>query len=925
VISDKMNMSRRAGTVLLVGTILGGWSAPLLAQESQEQPPAEQTPAEQTPAEQSPVQQPPAEQTPAEQAPTQAPPTLVRQAPLVSAPQIAGTIRSIAVRGNQRLEPATIMSYANLQPGQSYTAEILDQALKDLYATELFADVVITGAETGNIVITVQESPVINRILLEGNKRLKSDKILPEIRLKPREIFTRSKVRADVDRIIELYKRQGRFAARVEPKIVQLDQNRVDLVFEIYEGPVSKVRKINIIGNDAFGDDRLRKEMYTRQAGGVLGFLKSNDSYDPDRLAADQQKLRAFYLTQGYADFRVISALAELTPDRRDFIITYVVEEGPRYKFGTVDAESQLRDLPKEQVMQTVAIQPGSWFNAKAVEDAVTRLNEIAGNLGYAFADINPAYKRDPDTKTMNLTFRVGETPRVYVERIDINGNSVTRDKVIRREFRVNEGDAFNAIRIKRSQDRIQSLGYFQENIEVKQAEGSAPDRVILGVDVQEKATGQLQFSAGYSSLERFLVSLAVQQSNFRGMGQVLDAGVSWSQYSKSISAGFTDPYFLDRQILLGGQLFRRDYNSFNYIGGERNTTYSQLSTGGGLRLGFPLSEFLTFGVRYSLIQDKVSLSKSLYFTDPDLVPDPDGDGPLTGSNGPLEPVCDPLKAGRYLCDEIGTRITSLVGESVAFDDTDGIRPTRGQRLTFSQDFAGLGGSVKYIRSRAEATKYKSFGGGWVLSGHIEGGYIHPLQKSPGPGRDPIRLTDRFFGTQMRGFDIRGIGPRVIRTPYNDAGELVPAEDKNRITDALGGHAYYMGRIELEVPTSSGIRSLGLRPSAFIDIGSVWGITKPNLLDIPGVCTSKDLSKSIDLSPGQTKANCQALVGADFSFAPGFKEQFIGNSPTPRISIGIGVNWVSPFGPLRIDIAKAIVKQEGDDTKLFSFNVGTQF
>ena len=880
--------------MLLVGTILGGWSMPVLAQEATQPAPA-----------------------------APAPPAAQQQAPLVTAPPVSGMIRSIGVRGNQRLEPATIISYSNLQPGTTYTAETLDQALKDLYATELFADVVITGADTGNIVITVQENPVINRIVLEGNRRLKEDKITPEIQLKPREIFTRSKVRADVDRIIELYKRQGRFAARVEPKIVQLDQNRVDLVFEIYEGDISKVRRINIIGNEAFGDARLRKEMFTRQAGGILGFLQSNDTYDPDRLAADQQKLRAFYLTEGYADFRVVSALAELTPDRRDFIITYVVEEGPRYKFGTIEAESALRDMSRERILSMVKLQPGEWFNAKAVEDTVAGLNELAGNLGYAFADISPRYKRNAETQTMDVSIAIGETPRVYVERIDIQGNTVTRDKAIRREFRVNEGDAFNAIKIKRSQDRIQSLGYFQQNIEITQTEGSAPDRVVLGVDVQEKATGQLQFSAGYSSLEQFLVSLGVQQSNFRGMGQNLDANVSWSRYSRSASVGFSDPYFLDKEILLGGQLFRRDYNAFNFQGGERNTTYKQVSTGGGLRLGFPVTEFLTYGTRYSLIQDDVTLG-SIYFTDPDLVPDPDGSGPLTGSDGPRPPVCDPLKAGRYLCDELGKRLTSSIGHSIAYDDTDGIRPTRGQRLTLSQDFAGLGGDVKYIRTRADATKYKSFGGGWVLSGHLEGGYIHPLQKSSTPGRDAIRLTDRFFGTQMRGFDIRGIGPRVERIPYDDAGMLT-TDNQRRVTDALGGRAYYMGRLELEVPTSASIRSLGLRPSAFIDIGSVFGIKKPDLIDRVGTCVSTIVGNDpIIVEPGETPAEICPTTGS-YSFIPGFKEVFLGNSPKPRISVGVGFNWVSPFGPLRIDLAKAIVVQEGDDTKLFSFNVGTQF
>ncbi len=600
MISRVKFISRRAGAILLAGTALGGSATPLLAQTA--------------PA----AQKPQAAATDA-LAPTPAP---------VPAPVIH-TIRSIAVRGNQRLEPETIRSYANLSPGQTYTAETLDQALKDLYATQLFADVNIAGTETGDLVINVRENPVINRIILEGNKRLKEDKILPEIKLAPRQIFTRSAARADVDRILELYRRQGRFAARVEPKIVQLDQNRVDVVFEIYEGSLAKVRAINIIGNKEFPDGRLRKEMYTRQAGGVLSFLKSNDTYDPDRLAADQQKLRAFYLTQGYADFRVVSALAELTPDRQDFVITYVVDEGGRYKFGKIDAQSALRDFPASTIKQNLKLKSGDWFNAKAVEDAVTDLNEKAGNLGYAFADISPAYDRDAEHRMMNLTVKVGETPRVYVERIDISGNTTTRDKVIRREFRLNEGDAFNALKVKRSQDRIQSLGFFQEKLEIKQTEGSAPDRVVLGVAVEEKPTGQLQLSGGYSSLEKFVVQLAVSQNNFMGKGQELDASVNYSSYSKSIQLGFVDPYFLDKQILLGAQLFRQDYNSFNYgVNGDRNTTYRQLSTGGSLRMGFPLTEYWNFGGRYTLSQDNVSLDKATFYT-----------------NG----VCNPADAGRPL------------------------------------------------------------------------------------------------------------------------------------------------------------------------------------------------------------------------------------------------------------------------------------
>jgi outer membrane protein insertion porin family len=756
------------------------------------------------------------------------------------------------------------------------------------------------------VVITVQENPVINRIVLEGNKRLKTEKITPEIKLAPRQIFTRSAVRADVDRILELYRRQGRFAARVEPKIVQLDQNRVDVVFEIFEGDLAKVRRINIIGNKQFGDNELRKEMFTRQAGGVLGFLKANDTYDPDRLAADQQKLRAFYLTHGYADFRVVSALAELTPDREDFVITYVVEEGPRYHWGTVDADSALRDFPAERVKEIANITPGSWFNAKQVEDSVTDLNEAAGNLGYAFADINPVYERDAEKHIMNLTLRVNESPRVYVERIDITGNTITRDKVIRREFRINEGDAFNAQQLKRSQDRIQSLGYFQENLEVKQTEGSTPDRIVLGLNVEEKPTGQLAVSGGYSSLERFVIQLAISQNNFMGKGQVVDAQVNYSKYSKSASLGFVEPYFMDKPILVGAQIFRRDYNAFNIVNDQRNTTYTSASTGLALRMGFPLTEFLSFGGRYSLSRDKITLDEDTFYT-----------------NG----KCDPLKAGKYICDEIGKFTSSVLGWSTVFDNTDGIHPTRGSRVVISQDLAGLGGDVKYLRSRVDGTRWRDFGGGWIFSLHGEGGYIHPGRDNPKAGQDAIRLNDRFFGPQLRGFDIRGIGPRVQRVPYDIEGNVT---DEIRSSDALGGRAYYMGRAELEIPVSSALKGYGLRPSAFVDIGSLWKITKPDLVDVIAVCVpvlENTTGVPFQITPDNLHGNsCGPTTGVNgFTRSPGSKEIFVGNSPKPRLSIGIGVNWTSPFGPLRIDLAKALLKQEGDDTKLFSFNVGTSF
>ncbi|HET9638078.1 MAG TPA: outer membrane protein assembly factor BamA [Allosphingosinicella sp.] len=860
---------------MLVGTILGGVSLPAYAQEA-------------------PILQP---------------------VPVAPAPEPEATvIRSITVTGNQRLEPETIVSYVKLRVGEPYDRERLDEALRDLYATDLFADVAIRDS-AGNLSIEVRESPVVNRIVLEGNKRLKDDKITPEIRLAPRQIFSRAKARADVARIIELYRRQGRFAATVEPKIVQLEQNRVDVVYEISEGPKSGIRQINILGNEKFGDGELRGEMVTKRTG-LLSFLGSGDVYDPDRLAFDQQKLRMFYLTHGYADFRVVSAVAELTSDRRDFIITYVVEEGERYKFADVKVESAIRDFSGEGLTRLLPMKGGDWYNAKLVEDTVTSLNESAGLFGYAFADVQPEFRRDKDARTMSVTFNVAETPRVYVERIDVSGNTLTRDKVIRREFRLAEGDPFNSVRVKRSRDRIQSLGFFQENLEIEQTQGSAQDRVILSTALEEKATGQLQVSAGFSSLERFLLNLSIEQRNFRGMAQTLRASINYSSYSKSVELGFTEPYLFDRNFAVGFDLFRRDYSSFNFVNNNRNTTYKQVSTGGGLRGGMPLTEYMQLGLRYGLNFDDVTLDKATFFTDPD-------------GAGPAPAACDPLRVGRYLCEAVGKRTTSSIGYSLLYDSTDNrLRPTRGQRFTINQDFAGLGGEVKYLRTRVNAAKFWNVGKGFIFSASLEGGYIHSFEGSPGPDQDPVRLTDRFFlgEPQIRGFDIRGVGPRVQRIPYNADG--TPVTDRKQIVDdALGGRAYYVGRAELEIPMSSSIREMGLRPSIFLDVGALWGLKDPQTNPVPfGDALTVD--RCFDTGGNSTPRPDGGTCGPDTTLVPGiapFNERYLGDTPKPRLSIGFGVNWNSPFGPFRIDIAKALLSAEGDDTKLITFNVGTAF
>lgn len=856
-------------------------------------------------------------------------------APAGEAAPTATTVQSITVVGNQRLEAQTILSYLRLRVGQQYDRSILDQALKDLAATELFKDFQITD-NAGALTIQVTENPVINRVILEGNKRLKEDKIRPEIKLAPRQIFTRSKVRADVARIIELYKRQGRFAATVEPKMVSLDQNRVDVVFEINEGPKSKVRQINIIGNEKFSDGDLKDEMATKQSS-LMTILSSNTSYDPDRLAYDQQKLRLFYLSNGYADFRVISAVAELTSNKQDFIITYVVEEGERYKFGDVDVKSEIRDFQPEMLKKLLPMKTGDWYDAKQVEDTVESLSETAGLFGYAFADINPEFRRDPETRTMAITFNVAESPRTYVERIDVNGNTLTHDKVVRREFRLNEGDAFNSFGVKRTENRINSLGYFQENLEIERKEGSAPDRIILETNVEEKPTGELSLSAGFSSIENFLLQASIRQRNFRGLGQQLQASVNYSSYSKSIELGFTEPYLFDRNISVGGSIYRRDLNSFNFINNDRRTTFQQVTTGLQLNAGVPLTEFMSFFARYSLNFDDVTLDRDTYFF---------GD------------QCDPFIAGRYLCDAIGNRTTSLVGYTLAYDDRDNrLRPTRGQSLSLSQDFAGLGGSVKYVRTRLNGSKHFNLGSRFILNVSAEGGYIYPFGGRPTPTSDKVRLTDRFFlgEPQMRGFDIRGVGPRVIRYGVDNRDPANPIvvtdgdSDRGQIDDALGGRAYYQGRIELDIPLGTGAKEMGLRPSIFVDVGSVFSVRRPTLTTLanfketdanaPGFGLTKSLCRNATTGATQfatetfttptggvpTGTGQYTTCPDDFSRLDPFEERFFGDTWMPRVSIGAGVNWNSPFGPFRIDFAYALRKEEGDDTKRFSFNVGTQF
>ncbi len=809
--------------------------------------------------------------------------------PTIGAPIAPGVVKSITVVGNERLEPDTVRSYAELSVGDRYDAVLIDAALKRLYAAELFADATIKVDE-GKLTITVRENPVINRIVFEGAKAVKEDKLREEVRLAPRQIYTRSKVRSDVGRMIEVYRRGGRFAATIEPKVILLPQNRVDLVFEIGEGPKSKVRQINFIGNKKFKSGALREQLYTRQARWYRLFT-SNDTYDPDRLSADREKIRQFYLTNGYADFRVSSAVAELTADRKNFIITMVVDEGDRYKFGKIDLDSKIRDIKSADYKKIIPIKPGEWFNVKKMQDTVELLTNTAGLFGYAFADVRPKVNRNKEKLTQDVTFEIAEAPRVYVERININGNTRTLDNVIRREFRLAEGDAFNSFKVKRSKERIQSLGYFQDKLEIEQKPGSTPDKVVLEVNVEEKSTGQLNLGAGFSSLESFILNAGIEQRNFMGKGQDLRLNFELSRLRNTVDVSFTDPYAFGKNLAAGVDLYRRSLNN-NTLGSSisNNTTnYDQTDLGFGLRAGFPITEYWNYQARYNLA--KTSLTYGAIDTTPVSVTDP-ATGIITTT-----PRCVFLgtstPASRSLCEAVGKRTISSLGQSISYNSLNNSQhPTRGQRFIVSTDFAGLGGSVKYIRNVADYNIFYPVYGGFVLRLGIDGGVIKGLGQS-------VRFNDHFFlGTpQFRGFDYRGVGPVESLRVDTTTAAGVTTQGTAAQSDFLGGKYYYHGTAEMQIPLGSAAGELGLRTSAFVDFGSVWGLdaTAPYFPSIVNGVTSQVVST------------------------------VLGNSPSPRITAGFGVSWNSPFGPFRIDISKPIKKQPTDRSQTFQFNVGTSF
>ncbi len=675
----------------------------------------------------------------------------------------------IRIEGAQRIEPETVRTYLSIREGDPIDPEALDRSLKSLFATGLFADVTIRREGTA-VVVRVVENPIINRIAFEGNSKLTTEALTNEVQLKPRKVFTRAQVQSDVQRIIDLYRRAGRFAATVEPKIIQLPQNRVDLVFEISEGSVTEIKKITFIGNKQFSDSELRGVIQTKESA-WWRILSSSDSYDPDRLTFDRELLRRHYLANGYADFRVVSAVAELTPDYKGFFLTFTLEEGERYKFGKIEIESAMRDLKPEVLREYLTINDGDWYDAEAVDSTVTKMTDALGSAGYAFVEVRPQVKRNREAKTVDVTFSVQEGPRVYVDRINISGNVRTTDKVVRREMQLAEGDAFSTSKMRRSRQRIRNLGFF-ERVDINNVPGTAPDRTTVNVAVRERSTGEISFGAGYSSTSGILGDISLRERNLLGNGQDLKLRFALGQRETNVELSFTEPYFLDRQMSAGFDIFRTPRDL------QRESSYDRDDLGFMLRSGYSILENLGQQVNYTLRQDEITN---------------------------VSPT-----ASLLIKEQAGVSTTSSVGQTLTYDRRDNrFDPREGYYTTLSNDVAGLGGSVHYLRSRLNGAYFIPLPG--EIVGQINGttGYIFGLQD------EHVRITDKFFlgGANLRGFANAGVGPRDTATG-----------------DAVGGKWIYRGSTELTFPIGLPAE-LGIRGKVFADAGSL-GDADSNIVSI---------------------------------------------------------------------------------------------
>lgn len=786
---------------------------------------------------------------------------------LTAGAAIAQTATSIVVEGNRRVEADTIRSYFRGGSGERLDAAKIDEGLKALYATGLFQDVHISQPG-GRLVVTVVENPVINRVVFEGNKKLKDEQLTQEVQSKARGTYSRTTVQADVQRIIEIYRHGGRFDIRVEPKIIELPNNRVDLVYEITEGAKTGVKQISFVGNRVYSSYRLKDIIKTTESN-LLSFMQTTDVYDSDRVEADRDLLRRFYLKNGYADVRIVSAVSEYDPERKGFVVTFTIDEGAQYHVGSVDVRSNVRAVDSNTLTSKLRLTSGDVYNAEAVEKTVEDMTIEVSKRGYAFATVRPRGDRNAQNKTVNLAFVVEEGPRAYIERINIRGNTRTRDYVIRREFDLAEGDAYNRALVDRAERRLKNLNYFK-SVKITNEPGSAPDRVVLNVDVEDQPTGEFSISGGYSTSDGFMAEVSVGERNLLGQGQYAKASVQYGQRARGFELSYAEPYLLGYRVVGAVDLFAKQSLASTYL------SYDSRTVGSNLRLGFSLTEEIGLQLRYTIYQQKISLPTVLNNcnnnpANPNLPFNPTPD-PITGlptpncySDGEASlPVRIELARGAVL--------TSLVGYTLGFNNVDNNKsPTKGMNVEFRQDFAGVGGNVNFIRSTADMRNYKEVLPDVVGVLHLQAGNLS------GWGNKNLRMLDHFQMGQnlVRGFQPSGIGPRDL-TPLTS-------------NDAVGGTNFWGASVEFQTPLFFLPKEIGIKAAVFADSGSLWGYKGPTFFP--------DTLESI--SPVDSK-----IV---------------------RSSVGAGLVWDSPFGPLRFDYARALSKASYDRTQSFSFGGGTKF
>ncbi|MFL6818603.1 MAG: outer membrane protein assembly factor BamA [Bradyrhizobium sp.] len=820
-----------------------------------------------------------------------------------TSPVAAQSAAAIQVEGNRRVEVETIRSYFKPGPGGRLDQSRIDDGLKALIETGLFQDVRISQVG-GRVLVTVVENPVIGRVAFEGNKKVKDEQLSAEIQSKPRGTLSRPMVQSDAQRIAEIYRRSGRYDVRVNPEIIEQPNNRVDLVFTITEGQKTGVKSVEFIGNSAYSSYRLKDIIKTHEAN-LLSFLGGGDVYDPDRVEADRDLIRRFYLKHGFADVQVVAALTEYDPERKGFLVTFKIEEGQQYRVASVNFASTISTLDANTFRPFSRVIVGSLYNAEALEKSVEEMQIEASRRGYAFAIVRPRGDRNFENHTVTITYGIDEGPRTYIERINVRGNTRTRDYVIRREFDLAEGDAYNRALVDRAERRLKNLDFFK-TVKILTEPGSSSDRVVLVVDLEEKSTGDFSVSGGYSTTDGALAEVSISERNFLGRGLFAKASVTYGQYARGYSLSFVEPYLLDYRVALGLDLFQRQQLANSFI------SYGTSTIGFSPRLGFALREDLSLQVRYSIYQQKISLPGTLtncnnvQFLADGVTPNPlfnpspafvaanPGLGLSLASTNGLGCYFDgeaSLPVRKELAN--GRTLTSSVGYSLNYNTLDNNKnPTDGLLIDFKQDFAGVGGDVSYLKSAVDLKYYTPLVADIVGLIHVQSGILNKI------GSNELRMLDHFqMGPNLvRGFAPNGIGPRDIN-PFGTG-------------DALGGTKYWGASAELQMPFWFLPREVGLKGAVYADAGGLYDYQGPtswqftNEVNVPG-CIGPTRTPTV------TSGTCTGLQ--------------LDNNDVVRSSVGVGLIWASPFGPLRFDYAVPITKGPFDRVQQFKFGGGTSF